>query len=540
MPIPEPTATIPGQSNITQIKNGKLTFILDEAGNRFQLLPETSADQVETREALTIKFDRSTVTNQTSFQTFFKRTYTKNVKLTTLLTNLFGGILDGSVAANISVEPITATDSSGIAHTLDTTLGLQNALEEIYKRAVKGGVETVKGENETGNGRTGNVMISAEDIGVISYKKEQTTLTPDDKKQARKNLDLSDSENKIPMEYLHANEEGGVVTLIKSTTSEGSDEPAGQLRIPSEYLPAYVDDILEGYADEYHTIDGADVLEDEGGEDSKHQSGDTFVTTFYKDAAKTDPYVAAAGKIYVNLLTNKTYRWSGSRYTIISDSIAIGETAGTAYDGAKGKKVTDDLATLKDKVDGLETSNDSRFEKIETLIGETELADGDKDLVTRISENADGIKTNADAIADNEKAIEKNAEDIAGFTKESDYTPVTSAKKLETGREITISVNSGVDANGNPIKHEVTKTFTGEDDLKYEIELGSSGVGNSRNNIYSVVKVNAQGIVIGGGINLEVGKPGVTTPSDDLIVGGMFIEIDADDTLPNEEGPGDE
>lgn len=46
---------------------------------------------------------------------------------------------------------------------------------------------------------------------------------------------------------------------------------------------------------------------------------------------------AEAGKIYVDVLSNKTYRWSGSGLTEISASLALGETSSTAYPGDKGK-----------------------------------------------------------------------------------------------------------------------------------------------------------------------------------------------------------
>ena len=41
--------------------------------------------------------------------------------------------------------------------------------------------------------------------------------------------------------------------------------------------------------------------------------------------------------------TNILYRWDGQDLTEISESVAIGETTGTAYDGAKGKANRDAL-----------------------------------------------------------------------------------------------------------------------------------------------------------------------------------------------------
>ena len=102
--------------------------------------------------------------------------------------------------------------------------------------------------------------------------------------------------NDITATYMLANLRGaanGVCPL-------GSDS-----KIPNSYLPSYVDDVLE------------------------YDSYSNFPTT------------GEAGKIYVAKDTNKTYRWSGTQYTEISSSIALGETTGTAYDGGKGKNLAD-------------------------------------------------------------------------------------------------------------------------------------------------------------------------------------------------------
>lgn len=82
----------------------------------------------------------------------------------------------------------------------------------------------------------------------------------------------------------------------------------GEAKVPSEYLPSYVDDVLE-YATK---------------------------TAFPTEGEK--------GKIYVALDDNLTYRWSGSIYVEISKSLGLGENATTAYPGNKGKKNADDIA----------------------------------------------------------------------------------------------------------------------------------------------------------------------------------------------------
>lgn len=53
------------------------------------------------------------------------------------------------------------------------------------------------------------------------------------------------------------------------------------------------------------------------------------------------PFPGEAGKIYVTLDDNKTYRWGGSAYIEISSSLALGETSTTAYRGDRGKTAYD-------------------------------------------------------------------------------------------------------------------------------------------------------------------------------------------------------
>ena len=60
------------------------------------------------------------------------------------------------------------------------------------------------------------------------------------------------------------------------------------------------------------------------------------------------PEEGEAAKIYVAKDTNLTYRWSGTGYVEISQSLALGETASTAYAGNKGKANADAISAIKD------------------------------------------------------------------------------------------------------------------------------------------------------------------------------------------------
>lgn len=129
-----------------------------------------------------------------------------------------------------------------------------------------------------------------------------------------------------------ASEVGAIPATDKGTLNGVATLDANGL-IPSSQLPSYVDDVLE-YAS---------------------------VSAF--------PLTGEAGKIYVALDTNRTYRWGGSEYAEISASIALGETQGTAYEGNKGKANADAITALQsNKVDketgkGLSTNDFTTAEK---------------------------------------------------------------------------------------------------------------------------------------------------------------------------------
>lgn len=108
---------------------------------------------------------------------------------------------------------------------------------------------------------------------------------------------------------LTASEVGAIATTAKGTAG-GVAELDANGKVPTSQLPSFVDDVIEGYY---------------------------YNSKFYKESAHTTEITGEAGKIYVDLSTNKTYRYSGSAFVEISSSLALGETSSTAYRGDRGK-----------------------------------------------------------------------------------------------------------------------------------------------------------------------------------------------------------
>ena len=127
----------------------------------------------------------------------------------------------------------------------------------------------------------------------------------------------------MPRHYIDALVKGGNFkkyqngVLVGEETTYGYAPLNNKYKIDATYLPSYVDDVIEGYL---HVVEGKQHFS---------ESVDPQITDAW--------YTPEDGKIYVDLSTNKTYRWSGSKYVEISQSLALGTTSSTACPGDKGE-----------------------------------------------------------------------------------------------------------------------------------------------------------------------------------------------------------
>lgn len=107
----------------------------------------------------------------------------------------------------------------------------------------------------------------------------------------------------------------------------------GTGKVPAAQLPAYVDDVVE-FEKFISTLTGLTV-----GKLYFNTATLKFVlATSATAGTSSDP---ETGKIYVDMQYNKTYRWSGTQLTVISETLALGESSDTAFDGARGKAAYD-------------------------------------------------------------------------------------------------------------------------------------------------------------------------------------------------------
>ena len=128
--------------------------------------------------------------------------------------------------------------------------------------------------------------------------------------------------------------DSGAERTSNKGAANGYAELDENVRVPSSQLPSYVDDIIE-------------------------------VANF---AAL--PATGETGKIYVTLNDNLTFRWSGTAYTEVSPSLALGETSATAYRGDRGKTAYDHSQATHAPADAQKNSDITKAEIEDKLTGE--------------------------------------------------------------------------------------------------------------------------------------------------------------------------
>ena len=234
-----------------------------------------------------------------------------------------------------------------------------------------------------------------------------------------KNLVLADGTNIAQSTFIAATEKGansGVATL----------DATG--KVPSSQLPSFVDDVIEAA---------------------------NFAAL---------PAEGEGGKIYVTLDDNKTYRWGGTAYAEISASIALGETAGTAYEGSKGAANAAAIASHTGNSDIHVTTSDktawnAKYDKPSTGVPKADLAQGVQDSLDLADSalQASDITGKADkvsgATADNFAGLDANGNLKDSGSKASDFATAAQGAKADTaiqsvkvnGTALTPDANKAVD-----------------------------------------------------------------------------------------------
>lgn len=186
-------------------------------------------------------------------------------------------------------------------------------------------------------------------------------------------------------------------------------------KVPAAQLPSYVDDVKE------------------------------------YDSVSDFPAEGESDKIYIDKTTNLQYRWSGTTYVIISESLALGETSSTAYPGNLGKATTDMLAAVQAKIP-------------DTASAENKLAPRNE-LPTQLSQLSDDashrLVTDSEKSGWDSKAAGDHNHDSRYYTESEMDTALAGKSNTGHTHDDRYYTETEIDNKFNGV------TFTTEDDVLY-------------------------------------------------------------------------
>ena len=139
-------------------------------------------------------------------------------------------------------------------------------------------------------------------------------------------------------------------------------------KVDAKYLPSYVDDVMD-FTTSTNFANTSEIIGHIAYTNQVIITGSTTVNPYKNKIIKLNANTSVndwvyedlvADKIYCNTTNNSTYRWSGTTLVPLVSGLVIGEVTGTAYDGGKGKAVTDIVATLPSKLVDLQGISNNR------------------------------------------------------------------------------------------------------------------------------------------------------------------------------------
>ncbi len=149
--------------------------------------------------------------------------------------------------------------------------------------------------------------------------------------QDRKDADTAlDTKLQNNLDTLEAKHDAFVATKGQA---DGFAPLDGNGLVPANHLPSYVDDVIEVYA----TYEVS-------------STGGLTNVQLYTDATHQTPVTGESGKIYINVANGEPpyqFRWSGTKFVDSNtSSLIIGEIAGTAFEGSRGKHLEDVVSSM--------------------------------------------------------------------------------------------------------------------------------------------------------------------------------------------------
>lgn len=420
------------------------------------------------------------------------------------------------VLPETSAEQVTLADAAGNF----TSNNVEGALAEIAELANNSGVTGVKGDAET-DYRKGNVNITKANIGLgnvdntADANKSVKHATSADSATTATSATTANSATKATQDA-----SGNVITSTYATKNELRDGLAGRAATKT-------------YENYQAFVTAMGLLPK-----SELKVGDNI---YIKKLDVPDMWVTAVNA------TSASYTYTNDQAIINALDTTNGLTVGYfSFSKLETEKV--DLSTYQTKTDNtLETTSKTVVGAINEVKGTagsalskananaTEISNL-KDGTTKVkkaetADNATNVTTsiNGKEITD---IFETNSTTVKNATKATNANYATSAGKVSSALKIKV-----VDMVSGGIR---TLSYDGSSEREYDLDTTdfqtTAGTANSPTPIslrptgvtagkYSAVNVDTKGRVTAGGKSIEWGTSGQTTPSGDLMTGGLFMEL---------------
>lgn len=396
-----------------------------------------------------------------------------------------------------SAEQVTLADAAGNF----TSNNVEGALAEIAEIAKSSGVTGVKGDAETAY-RKGNVNITKANIGLGNV---------DNTADANKSVKYATEAGKATNDSA-----GNKITDTYATKNELRDGLAGKANTKT-------------YENYQAFVTAMGLLPK-----SELKVGDNI---YIKKLDVPDMWVAAVNA------TSTSYTYTNDQAIINALDTTSGLTVGYfSFSKLETEKVN--LSAYQTKTDAtLETTSKTvvgAINEVKTKADANEYILGNIINGNRVvpnaehanaADNATNVTTsiNGKAITD---IFETNSTTVKNATKATNANYATSAGKVSSALKIKV-----VDMVSGGVR---TLSYDGSSEREYDLDTTdfqtTAGTANSPTPIslrptgvtagqYSAVNVDTKGRVTAGGKSIEWGTSGQTTPSANLMIGGLFMEL---------------
>lgn len=195
----------------------------------------------------------------------------------------------------------------------------------------------------------------------ISDLVEQTDIQDNDVFPIDSTTDTLKVKASVLKQYIGGELASGKIDKTEKGAVNGVATLDGNGFVPSSQLPSFVDDVLEGTA-----------------QNPTQTAAGTYSATGFILTGESTPCTLEEGKTYVDTSSNIQYRWTGTGSNLVSmgSGLVLGETQYSAYAGNKGKANADAISALQsgkvDKVDGKGLSTEDftteEKQKLATLV----------------------------------------------------------------------------------------------------------------------------------------------------------------------------